>query len=194
MENQIIENQQAENQNGEGQNLGNQNISDVNHPNHKLRSRQVIKAFETKLSAKKTRSEKIADYLTSTFGTMGFFIFNLSCFFAWVIWNSGLITGLPIFDPYPHILLITIVSLEAICLSVLVLISQNRAAKIDRLRSEMVLQIDMISEQEITKLMSLVILLLEKKGIDVRQDPEIQRMLKRINLWYIEKRLEEQLK
>ncbi len=194
MENQIVENRQAADQSGEGKGLENQNVLDVNQPHHKLRSRQVIRAFESRLSAKKTQPEKIADYLTGTFGTMGFFLFNLSWFFVWVIWNSGLIPSLPIFDPYPHILLITIVSLEAICLSVLVLISQNRAAKIDRLRAEVALQVEMIAEQEITKLMSLVILLLERKGIDVRQDPEVQKMLKKINLWYIEKKLEEQLK
>lgn len=155
--------------------------------------RQIIHSFEAKLSNKRTRAEKIADYFTKNLGTMVFFVFNLVWFSFWVIWNSGLIPALSIFDPYPFVLLITIVSLEAICLAVLVLISQNRAAKVDKLRSEVDLQINMIAEQEITKIISLISVLLEKQGINVKEDPEIQKMLKRINLWEIEKKLERQL-
>lgn len=155
--------------------------------------RQIIRSFEAKMVGNRTRAEKIADYFTKNFGTMGFFVFNLVWFSVWVIWNSGLIPPLPVFDPYPFVLLITIVSLEAICLAVLVLISQNRAAKIDKLRSEVDLQINMIAEQEITKIISLLSVLLEKHGINIKEDPEIQKMLKRINLWEIEKKLERQL-
>ena len=105
-----------------------------------------------------------------------------------------MVRGVPIFDPYPFILLITIVSLEAIFLSTMVLISQNRAANIDRLRSEVDLQINMIAEQEITKILSLLSLLAEKQGINVKEDPELQKMLKRVDLRSIEKKIEQQLK
>lgn len=170
-----------------------------NHTNQKQpqrvrKSRQIIKSFEAKVAGKKTTAEKIADYFTGTFGTMGFFLFNGAWFLIWIIWNLGLIPNLPVFDPYPFILLITIVSLEAIGLAVLVLISQNRTAKIDRLRAEVALQVEMISEEEITKILSLILILLERKGIKVKEDPEIQRMLKKVDPWFIEKKLEEQLK
>jgi len=155
--------------------------------------RQIIHSFEAKLTERRTLAEKIADYFTKNFGSVGFFIFNLGWFSVWVLWNSGAIPALPVFDPYPFVLLITIVSLEAICLAVLVLITQNRAAKIDKLRSEVDLQINMIAEQEITKIISLLSVLMEKQGIDVKNDPEIQKMLRQINLWDIEKKLERQL-
>ena len=155
--------------------------------------RQIIRSFEAKLSEKRTRAEKIADYFTKSFGSIEFFIFNLAGFSSWITWNSGLVRSLPVFDPYPFVLLIMIVSLEAICLAVLVLISQNRAAKIDKLRSEVDLQINMITEQEVTKTISLLSVLLEKHGINIKEDLEIQKMLRRINLWEIEKKLEKQL-
>ena len=176
------------------QHLGQENHLAKDHPPRVRRERLVIKSFEAKLAGKKTRAEKIADYFTSTFGTMGFFLFNLAWFLIWIIWNIDLIPGLPIFDPFPFVLLITIVSLEAIVLAVLVLISQNRTAKIDRLRAEVALQVEMISEQEITKILSLILILLERRGINVKEDPEIQRMLKTVDPWYIEKKIEEQLK
>lgn len=169
------------------------NQSFFRSPEHPLRSRQIIKSFEARLAEKRTVAEKVADYFTRSFGSMPFLAFNLSVFLVWILWNAGTIPGLPVFDPPPFVLLITIVSLEAICLSVMVLISQNRAAKIDKLRSEVDLQINMIAEQEITKIISLLSVLLEKQGINIKEDPEIQKMLKKVNPWEIEKRLEKQL-
>src|SRR3989338_10990649 len=114
-------------------------------------SRQIIHSFEAKLTERRTLTEKIADYFTKNFGSVGFFIFNLGWFSVWVLWNSGAIPALPVFDPYPFVLLITAVSLEAICLAVLVLISQNRAAKIDKLRSELDLQINLLRNRKLPK-------------------------------------------
>lgn len=169
--------------------------STLNQQNGALRSRrQIIQSFEARFSEKRTLSEKLADRFSRTFGNFKFLIFNFSWFIVWIIWNLGTVPGLPIFDPYPFILLITIVSLEAIFLSTMVLISQNRAANIDRLRSEVDLQINTIAEQEITKILSLLSLMAEKQGIDVKEDPELQKMLKRIDPRLIEKKIEQQLK
>jgi uncharacterized membrane protein len=173
--------------------LLNQALNQSGQNERMVRSRQIVRSFEARLAEKRTRAERLADHFTKLFGNISFFIGNLAWFAVWLVWNSGLVPGLPIFDPYPFILLITIVSLEAICLSVLVLISQNQAAKIDRLRSEVDLQINLIAEQEITKALSLLSVLLEKQGINVKEDPEIQKMLRKINLWDIEKKLERQL-
>ena len=172
--------------------INDQNLNSTSQEKHISPSRQIIRSFEAKLSEKRTLAEKIADYFTKTFGSTGFFILNFLWFGIWVVWNSD-VTPLPIFDPYPFGLLTMIVSLEAIFLAVLVLISQNRAAKIDKLRSEVDLQINMIAEQEITKIISLLTILLEKQGVNTKEDPEVQKMLKRINLWEIEKKLEKQL-
>jgi uncharacterized membrane protein len=67
--------------------------------------------------------------------------------------------------------------LEAIILAIIVLISQNRAARIADLREEVALQVEEISEQEVTKLLELMVQLLEKHGIDTSQDEELREML-----------------
>ncbi len=159
----------------------------------RTRSRQIIQSFEGRLSGNKTRSESIADYFSNIFGSTGFLIFSSVLFVVWIGWNLGWIPGLPVFDPFPFNLLTMAVSLEAIFLSIFVLMSQSREAQIDKLRSEVDLQINMIAEQEITKILSLMTILLEKNGIDLTNDPEIQKMLKRIDLWHIEKKISEQL-
>lgn len=156
-------------------------------------SRHAIRSLKAKFKARRTTPEKIADWMTKHFGTTTFLFINLIIFVLWLLINSELIFLLKPFDPYPFILLTTMVSLEAIILSIFVLISQNRAAKIDDLREEIDLQIDIITESEITKLLGLTALLLQKNGIDVSKDKELKQMLEPINEEKIERSLERQI-
>jgi uncharacterized membrane protein len=136
--------------------------------------RRSLKAREDE---KRSLAEQLADRMTTGFGSMLFLIINCLWFVVWLVVNLDLIPGLPAFDPFPFGLLTMIVSLEAIILAIIVLISQNRAARIADLREEVALQVEEISEQEITKLLRLVVQLMEKQGIDVSQDEELQAML-----------------
>lgn len=150
--------------------------------NRRLKSRRrVIQSFENKSKASRTFSERTADYITAQLGSMSFLIINALWFFLWIITNTGVVTGIAAFDPFPFGLLTMLVSLEAIFLAIIVLISQNRAAKIDDLREEIDLQINTIAEEEITKMMELQIMLLKKNGIDVSRDRELQQMLEPID-------------
>lgn len=156
-------------------------------------SRHVIRSLKAKYKAKRTLTEKIADWMTSSFGTINFFLINVLFFSVWLTINIGLIPSVNPFDPYPFGLLTTFVSLEAIILAIFVLISQNRAAKIDDLREEIDLQVDMITESELTKLLKLHALLLERQGVDLSKDEELEEMLKPLNESKIEKSLEKQV-
>ena len=156
--------------------------------------RRVIQSFEAKSKASRTFSEKIADSITSHLGSMTFLLINALWFFIWIIINLGLLPIIPAFDPFPFGLLTMVVSLEAIFLAIIVLISQNRAARIDDLREEVDLQINTIAEEEITKIMELQILLLEKNGIDVSKDVELKEMLEPLNPAKIEELIEEQIR
>lgn len=160
----------------------------------RLRSRRhIFKSFEAKENAKRTFSEKIADSLTKMLGSMAFLVVNALWFIAWITINLGFIPGIKPFDPFPFGLLTMTVSLEAIFLSIIVLIAQNRASKIDKIREEIELQIDTIAEEEITKMMELQVLLLKKNGIDVSKDPSIQSMLMPLDQNRVEKVIEKQL-
>lgn len=81
--------------------------------------------------------DNVADRVTGFAGSMSFVYIHAAWFGAWVLINLGLhIAGLPKFDPYPFGLLTMIVSLEAIFLATLVMISQNRQAARSDIRSE----------------------------------------------------------
>lgn len=162
--------------------------------NHVRTHRQVIEAFEAKARAKRSWVEKLEDKITSTFGTFAFLAANLIFFTLWIVFNSDLIRGSKPFDPYPFILLTMVVSLEAIFLSVFVLITEKRQGKINDLRDEIELQVQLIEEQEVTKILGLLAVILKKLGVDASRDPELQRMLKPLDTEEIERRLEEQLK
>ncbi len=153
----------------------------------------VIKSFEAKALRKRNFAVKIADHLTSFFGSMEFFIVNLIIFVAWILINTGQIKGMTPFDPYPFILLVTFVSLEAIILSTIVLMSQSRSGLINSLREEIHLQVNLISEREITKVLQILTKLAEKQGINLEQDEELAEMLKNIDESYIERKLEAEI-
>ena len=157
------------------------------------RRKKVIKSVKAKADTKRTKVEKAADWMTSRFGSMAFLIINAVFFAAWIIINTGKVESIGVFDPFPFSLLTTIVSLEAIILAVFVLISQNRAMKVDDLREEIHLQINIVAEKEITKIMQMMSLLLEKQGIDLSQDPELKRLLKPISEEELQKSLEKEL-
>lgn len=157
------------------------------------RRKKAIKSFKARANAKRTSIEKFADWLTSFFGTVPFLIVNIIWFVIWIILNTNMIEGVIPFDPYPFGFLTMIVSLEAIILAIVVLISQNREARVAELREEVELYINTYAESEITKIIELQCLILEKSGIDVSHDKELQIMRKNLESNQIEKELIKQL-
>lgn len=155
--------------------------------------KRVFRSIKAKADAKRTKAEKIADWMTRNGGSVKFLTASVLLFVFWILINTGLIKGIPIFDPYPFILLTTFVSLEAIVLATFVLMSQNRNIKIDDLREEVDLQINLMAQKEITKVMRMLALLLEKNGIDLSQDPELKKMVRPVSEEEIEKRLEKEI-
>lgn len=156
-------------------------------------TRRMLHSVKAEHDARRTLLERMADAMADAFGSITFLILNSVLFAVWILINIGAVPGLPAFDPFPFGLLTMIVSLEAIILSIFVLISQNRVSKVDALREEVDLQVDIITEQELTKIMRLLVRLLEKQGITVAGDKELREMLKDLNTSKIEKVLEQQI-
>ncbi len=155
--------------------------------------RRAIKSFKAKADAKRTPPERFADWLTSKFGSIIFLSLNAVWFAAWITINIGWVPGVEPFDPFPFGLLTMVVSLEAIFLAIIVLISQNREARIGELREEIELQISTISETEITKVIHMLTILLEKQGVKVEEDPELKRMLRPIDNEALQHQIEKEL-
>lgn len=112
--------------------------------------RRVARNINLEMEIRSTTLEKIADVIAEFSGSILFFVINAAWFFAWIGWNT--MPRLPHFDPYPFGFLTMVVSLEAIFLSIFVLISQNRQAAKDRLRADAEYEVNLKAELEITHL------------------------------------------
>lgn len=154
--------------------------------------RLVVQSYRAKADAKRTITDRFADTLTLKFGSVLFLTLNAIWFFIWITLNTNIIPGIEPFDPFPFGLLTMIVSLEAIFLAIIVLISQNRAAKVAELREEIDLQVNSIAESEVSKVIEILGILLKKNGIKL-DDPEIEDMVRPIRSHDIERILEKQL-
>jgi uncharacterized membrane protein len=117
-------------------------------------------------------SDRIASLVTAIVGSMFMVWANLVCFVLWI----GLHTlGLVAFDPYPFGLLTTAVSLEAIFFSLFVLIAQNRQALVADKRAKIDLEVNLISEREVTKLIEMVQRLEQRFGGSLDVEAEHMR-------------------
>jgi len=101
-------------------------------------------------------------------------------FLVWIVWNSGEIHGLRAFDRFPYSALTTIISLEAIFLTLILLMSQNRAGQRSEERSHLDLQINLLAELEATKSLLMLRAICQKLGLPEGDDPELEELLERI--------------
>jgi CRP/FNR family transcriptional regulator, cyclic AMP receptor protein len=115
-----------------------------------LRTRVARNANEV-IEIRSTPLTRAADLIAEFSGSMPFLILNGIWFFTWIVINT-LPMGIRQFDPFPFGLLTMIVSLEAIFLSCFVLISQNRQAEKDHLRSDIEYDVNIKAELEIQHL------------------------------------------
>ena len=93
---------------------------------------------------------KVADWISEFSGSLEFLFIHLGLFFVWIVLNVGPIgRHFGNFDPFPFGLLTMVVSLEAIILSVFVLLSQNRQVARDRVRNDIEYQVNLKAELEV---------------------------------------------
>jgi len=119
--------------------------------------------------------ERVADAITRFAGSMTFVYLHLVVFGTWAAVNSGLVPILPKWDE-SFVILGTSASVEAIFLSTFVLISQNRMAAAADKRADLDLQISLLAEHEITKVVALTSAIANKLGIQDGSDPQLDEL------------------
>jgi uncharacterized membrane protein len=136
--------------------------------------RNIKKLLERRESERRrqSRHERMAERISAFAGSIPFVYLHLVLFGAWILINLGWLP-LPRFDP-SFVVLAMFASVEAIFLSTFVLITQNRMAADAEKRAELDLQISLLAEHEITKLISLVSALAKHVGVDA--PPEEQEL------------------
>lgn len=119
--------------------------------------------------------EKIAEAITAFTGSMAFVYLHLVGFGLWIALNVGLAPWIKPWDP-TFVILATEASVEAIFLSTFVLISQNRAAALADKRADLDLQINLLAEHEVTRLLSVTIAIATKIGVVLADKSELKEL------------------
>ena len=118
--------------------------------------------------------DRLADGITRFTGSLRFVSLHLLVFGLWIVVNLPW-SPLPRFDP-SFVVLAMVASVEAIFLSTFILITQNRmTAQADK-RADLDLQISLLAEHEITRLVMLVTAMAQRMGVHTAQDPELAEL------------------
>jgi uncharacterized membrane protein len=136
------------------------------------RNIQALQARRKREEVEATLQDRIADAVTRFTGSMRFVYLHLILFGGWILINLG---WLPIVRPWDpsFVVLAMIASVEAIFLSTFVLISQNRMAAVSDKRADLDLQISLLAEHEVTKLVTLVSSIADHLGVETEVDAEL---------------------
>jgi len=122
-----------------------------------------------------TVEERVAEAITRFTGSMRFVYLHLAFFGFWIVANLGWIPGIPAWDP-SFVVLAMIASVEAIFLSTFVLISQNRMAAAADKRADLDLQVSLLAEHEITRLVTLVSGIADRMRVKTKADAEVEEI------------------
>lgn len=137
-----------------------------------------IEALQRRRRQEQERSsfeERLAGAITRFTGSMRFVYLHVAIYGFWIVANLGWVPGVPGWDP-TFVVLAMVASVEAIFLSTFVLISQNRMAAIADKRADLDLQISLLAEHEVTKLVELTSAIAESLGVRSSADPELDEI------------------
>ena len=140
-------------------------------------TREIVEAMrrlEEAQARRRTTADRVAAGIARFCGSMSFVWIHVAIFAVWIAYNA--LPWFQPFDPYPFTFLTLVVSLEAIFLSTFILISQNYEMRITEARNQLDLQINLLAEQENTKILQVLELIAKKVGAHVDADPQIRAL------------------
>jgi uncharacterized membrane protein len=135
-----------------------------------LRNVEAVAQLEAADRARQTAAEHLSDAIARMAGTGWFAGLHVVWFAGWLSWNTGLVPGWRPIDPFPFSFLTLVVSLEAIFLTLFVLISQNNLTRLSERRAHLDLQVNLLAEQESTKTVALLERIAQELNISLPSD------------------------
>ncbi|MGO9599874.1 MAG: DUF1003 domain-containing protein [Isosphaeraceae bacterium] len=123
----------------------------------------IIAEMEKAAANLQSRGDWIADRIASWVGSWTFIIVQTTIVIVWIAFN--LAAWIKHWDPYPFILLNLTLGIQAAYAAPILMISQNRQARLNERRNHLDLQINMLAEQETTEILRILRLLCEQSGV-----------------------------
>lgn len=153
------------------------------------RNVEVVRKLEEAANQERTTSDRVAKIVASFCGSMTFVWVHVVWFGAWIVFNS--VPGVKHVDPFPFTFLTFVVSLEAIFLSTFILISQNHDTRISERRNHLDLQINLLSEQENTKMLMMLQAIAERVGAELEPDDDVTVLAQETELEKVVEQIEQ---
>lgn len=155
-----------------------------------LQNVHAIAELERRMIHDRSLLQRITDAITRLAGSGVFLTVHAVWFLVWIVLNRG---AQP-FDPYPFNLLTMTVSLEAIFLTGIVLMSQNRMTLQADRRAHLDLQVNLLAEQELTAILQMLYALCQQAGTCAKvKDARIEQLLKQTDIVRLAVALEKEL-
>ena len=145
---------------------------DVDELTH--RNIETISAIEREAEAERTCGERMADRFAAIVGSWPFIITQSVVLAIWVVLN--VVAWMRHWDPYPFILLNLALSFQAAYASPIIMMSQNRQARLADRRNRLDLQINLLAEQENTEVLRLLRQLCIKQGVPIRGYEQLEAL------------------
>src|SRR5947209_13905249 len=125
---------------------------------------------------------------------MTFVLIHSFLFIGWFVINLSVIPWIPAFDPYPFMFLSMFVSIEGVLLTTFVLMKQNRMSKRADARNQLNLQVDLLSEKEVTKILQMLRTVCDHLGLEQQADePEVRELSQHTAVETLAKELREKI-
>jgi uncharacterized membrane protein len=137
----------------------------------------LIAKHEQEFLAQRKHSEKLGDSMASFIGSLTYVAVHIVIFAVWVAWNTLPIHALPHFDPPPFPLLDVVLAFEAILVASFILMRQSRMSRRAEERNQLMLQILLLTEREITAVLGVDRQMAETMGLEhIASDQEVAQL------------------
>jgi len=145
--------------------------------NHLQQHVDLIAKHEQEFLAKRTATEKLGDRMASFIGSLAYVAMHIMLVTVWIAWNTLPIHAFPHFDPPPYPLLDVLLAFEAILVASFILMRQSRMSRRAEERDQLMLQILLLTEREITAVLGVDRQVAQSMGLHkIASDQEISQL------------------
>ena len=141
----------------------------------------------------RSRMDLLSGTITNLAGSGKAIVIHLFWFALWILVNVHALRAIPVFDPFPFSFLTMVVSLEAIFLTLFVLISQNRMSEEADRRARLDLEINILAERETTMILRMLKEISGHLKVDSRSRSELEELLEETRIDELAEKLDEAL-
>jgi uncharacterized membrane protein len=154
---------------------------------------RTVARIRARAARRRTFAQRCSDTVSNIAARESTVVIHVIWFGLWIVLNARVLPLRP-FDPFPYPLLTTVVSLEAIFLTLFVLASQQRLTQEADSRADLDLQVNLFAEQEMTVVLKMLHEVCEHLGLRGTIDSQrFRELVKNIDIGQLAERVEENI-